>query len=119
MTIFANRFQKIEEGYLYFPTEKSRGKFVTEEEYERVLADWINVAGNSGIWRSVFFIAMLCIGWGFAENQFDLPHWWGSAFTICAVFILIVRFFWWSLAPRRVTRSRPFIAAPRISISDR
>ncbi|WP_157081074.1 hypothetical protein [Novosphingobium naphthalenivorans] len=119
VTIFTSRFQKTDEGYLFFPTEKSGGKLVTEEEYERALADWVRVGGKSGIWRAVACLVMLILVWMFAENRFGLPHWWGNVVVIGGVASAMIWFIWWSWAPRRITKNRPFIAAPRFPVSDR
>jgi hypothetical protein len=110
---FSKQFVPFEEGYLYNPSRKSGGKFVSSEEYEQLVAEWEAIAGRKGIWKTtlamvgcVFLVVTLQSIFGGSEWLIDVSTW-------VAVIAVLARFFWFSMAPRRLVSGRPDAAPPR------
>ena len=110
---FSKQFVPFEEGYLYYPSRKSGGKFVSHEEYEQFVAGWEAVAGRRGIWK----ITLAIIGCVFLivifQSTFDGSEWLRPVSTWIVVLAVLARFFWFSMAPRRLVSERPDAAPPR------
>ncbi len=116
---FSKQFVPFEEGYLYYPSRKSGGKFVSHEEYEQLVAEWEAVAGRRGMWKTTLAI----IGCVFLvvtfQSIFDGFEWLKDVSTWVAVIALLARFVWYSMAPRRLVSGRPDAAPPRSPAASR
>lgn len=116
---FSKQFVPFEDGYLYYPGRKSGGKFVSEDEYAQLLAQWEAVAGRKGLWKTSFVI-MGCVLVALAVLAiFDGPDWLRTVFTYLAVAALVARYFWFAMAPRRLVNGRPDAAPPRSAAANK
>lgn len=113
MRPFTNQFAPFEDGYVYYPSRKGGGKFVSTAEYDRLLADWRRVAGVRPFLIAVGLMVFVMNLGIFAQVFLDLPFW----INWVALAAIIAALFAWlmppSLAPRRLVKSRPVVAPPR------
>lgn len=111
--VFTRQFTQVEGGYLYYPSRKAGGKLVTQSEYEGLVANWQNVAGRRGQWKTIAVIIAAIAIWSIASQSLALPdwtNWFASAFG--AVYVAL-RLLPASLAPRRLVSGRPDTTPPR------
>ena len=110
---FSKQFTPHEGGYLFYPGRTAGGKFVTESEYQDLVARWHSVAGRKGTWKTVGFV-MLIIVVGMAAKELLSERDWIETFSIwVAGAFVVVRIIWASFAPRRLVKGRPDAAPPR------
>jgi hypothetical protein len=110
---FSRQFVPTEGGYIYYPSKKSGGKLITNEEYQELTEGWRQVAGRSGIWKIVGVTVLAIVVWAFISKTLSLPHWSDSASTIIIVTGISFWLLWASLAPRRLVKDRPDVFPPR------
>jgi hypothetical protein len=110
---FAKQFTPFEEGYLVYPSRRSGGKFVTADEYERLLTDWKRIAGRAGIWKTVGAVCALIVLWAALDEALSLPEWSHDAFIGLIVAAMSVWLFWAAWAPRRLVKDRSPVVPPR------
>lgn len=110
---FEKQFTPFQEGYLVYPSRKSGGKFITADEYERLVTDWKRVAGGAGIWKIVGVVFAAILLWTALGKVISLPEWAQNAFVGVVVAAISVFLFWTSMAPRRFVRNRRAVAPPR------
>lgn len=107
---FKKQFTPVE---VIYPSSKAGGKFVTVEEYERLVSDWERVAAGVGIWKVVGVAVVMIMLWVLAERAFPLPDWSNSVLTGAIVVGICGWLLWASLAPRRLVKDRAPIAPAR------
>lgn len=110
---FTLQFTPAKGGYVYYPSRHSGGKFVTEEEYERLLANWRRVAGIRGGWKTggIAFLALLV--WALVRQRLGMPNWTDWLVISVGVAAFSGWVLWASFAPRRLAMGRPDFAPPR------
>ncbi len=110
---FKRLFYPIEDGYLYYPSNKGGGKLITPEEYDRLVRDWTYLSHGRGFWilMGVLFTSILV--WSAIEVTVGLPEWAGTVIAIVLGVVIGIYLLWASLAPRRLVRGRPDHAPPR------
>lgn len=111
--IFTKQFTPTDGGYIYYPSRKSGGKFVSAGEFERLLSDWEAVAGTRGMWKNACLVALPGLALIVINSLVDLPDWSSKAAAGFSVIGISAWLFWKSLAPRRLVRGRPDIVPPR------
>lgn len=102
---FERNFQRIENGYLYYPSRWSSGYLVTPEEYETLVSDWRKVAGLRAL-----VVAVMAFGAATAALAYLLVA-LGSPFEAEYAGYAIAcglggYLLWHSLAPNRLIRGR-------------
>jgi hypothetical protein len=110
---FEKQFKPYEDGYLFFPSSKTGGKFISEDEYAALVTDWTRVAGKRGILKIVATMTAAILIWSALESSADFPDWAEKAFVGAMVAALLARLYWASAAIRRPLMDRPDIAPPR------
>jgi hypothetical protein len=110
---FTNQFAPVEDGYVYYPSRKSGGKFVSSEEYDRLLANWRRVAGLRPFLIGVGLMVFVMNLGIFAQVFLDLPFW----INWIVLAAIIAALFAWLLPPSRaplhLVKSRPVVTPPR------
>jgi hypothetical protein len=110
---FEKQFTPFEEGYLVYPSRRSGGKFITADEYKRLVADWKRVAGKAGTWKTVGAVCAVVLLWAVLHEAFSPPEWTNSVFLGLVVAAMSVWLFWASWAPRRLVKDRLPVVPPR------
>jgi hypothetical protein len=110
---FARQFIPTEGGYIYYPSKKSGGKLVTNEEYQQLIEGWQRISGRSGIWKIVGVAVLAIVVWTFISKTLSLPDWSNSVSTIIIVTGISLWLLRASLAPRRLVQDRPDLVPPR------
>ena len=110
---FTKQFTPIDGGYLYYPSRKSGGKFVTTDEYEKLVADWQRIAGRRGLWKTVGLIFVAVLLWTIASEVLALPDWADWILIVGCVSAISGWLGWAALAPRRLVKDRPNSTPPR------
>ncbi len=116
---FAGQFTQIDGGYVYYPRQKAGGKFVSNEEYDLLLTDWQRISEGRGRWKNVGFIMGSILTWTIVADLFSLPEWVGWMVITAVTSCILAKYFWVSLAPRRLVRDRPDITPPRTALEAR
>ena len=110
---FTRMFVPFEDGYLYYSSRKSGGKFVTRAEFDTLVADWRRIAGPVGTLKSagvVFAAIALSV---LVSAYFDLPEWLGGAATVAMTIPFVAWIMWHAFAPYRLLRDRKPVTPPR------
>lgn len=110
---FTKQFTPVEGGYLYYPSQKSGGKLVTTDEYQRMVEVWSKISGRSGWWKNTGIMILVLFLLAFIWQFLSLPDW---LYLVLAGAILVGVsgwVLWVSLAPRRLVRERAVITPPR------
>jgi hypothetical protein len=110
---FKKQFKRVEGGYLVYPSRKVGGKFVSEEEYQHLVAGWERVAGPSGRWKFTGIIIAVIASWTLLGDAISLPEWANSVFTVAIVLAASTWLFWASTTPHRLVKHRPSLTLPR------
>jgi len=110
---FTKQFTPVDGGYLYYPSKRDGGKFVTADEYEQLVAGWCKVADRRGIWKIVGIVVLAIFAWIAISRFWSLPDWSDSIMVAASVAGISAWLFWTSFAPRRLVRNRPAITPPR------
>ena len=110
---FSRMFVPFEDGYLYYGSRKSGGKFVTHAEFDTLLAGWRRIAGPLGIMKTAgFMFAAIAVSVAIS-TYFDLPEGLDGAVTVAVTTPLVAWILWHAFAPRRLVRDREPVAPPR------
>lgn len=110
---FEKQFTPADGGYIYYPSRRSGGKFLSAEEYGRLLSDWEAVAGTKGIWKAALLLISMALALAFFSTFVGLPDWTSKVASWLIVLGGLARLLWKSLAPRRLVRGRPDAVPPR------
>lgn len=110
---FTQQFTQIDGGYLYYPSRKSGGKFLSNTEYEGLEADWLRVAGALGQLKAFGIMLMAALMWTLVHLWLTLPSWADWLLIAVGIAAFLGRALWASLAPRRLVQGRPDFAPPR------
>lgn len=111
--IFARMFTPFQDGYLYYGSHWSGGKFVTQAEYDTLLARWRRVAGPVGMLKFAGCMFATIVASVFISVGFGLPEWLNQALTLMVMLSLIAWILWHALAPLWLVRGREAVAPPR------
>ena len=111
---FAKQFKPYADGFIFYPSAKSGGKFLSADEVEKLTSDWERVAGRSGRWKIVGIIIAVIALWSIAEPFFMWPEWINSIVTYGMATCVSGWIFWQSLAARRLVAGRDDVAPPRL-----
>jgi hypothetical protein len=111
MDVFSRQFTPVEGGYLYYPSPKSGGKLITDDEFAKLASDWKKTFGWRGVLKSmgmsVVVIALfLCL-------SLYLPDWVGQFAPLCIVGVLLAWNFRAVSSVRRLVKDRPVVAPPK------
>lgn len=106
---FAKRFTPMDGGYLFFPSRKGGGKFVSSDEFTSLSARWKRVSDR----RTVIILVAVVILCSILIDVFALPKWTNFALSVAVAVTLLAWVLWESAASRRLVRGRPDIAPPR------
>lgn len=117
--IFKRRFTPYQDGYLIYPSRKGGGKFITSEEYERLVTDWNRVAGRVGVFKSSAVMIAVIIVWVLLTFALALPAWTHKVFIGVTIGTMMVWLLWASMAPRRLVRDREPVTPPRTAAEAR
>ncbi len=113
MNVFNRQFTPVEGGYLYYPSSKSGGKLITEDEYEKLASDWKKAFGWHGVWRVLGIVILVSVFFLFLKRWLDLPD-WVDHFALYGNAVALFGWYQWAaFAPRRLVRDRPAIAPLR------
>lgn len=110
---FVEQFEPYEAGYLYYPSRRSGGKFVTSAEFEMLKWNWERVAGRRGVWLTVGVVLAICLGLAALIEWAAPPSWVSQVVPLVIAFGLAVRIAWASFAPVRLGRGRAEVTPPR------
>ncbi len=111
--MFAKAFTPVEGGYLYYPSARSGAKFVSNDEFEILIADWQKIAGMKGIFKAVGLIVLVILISTLAGAFLGLPDWAVRACSMLCIPLFVFWLFRAVLSPRRMVRDRPDAAPPR------
>lgn len=111
---FTRQFKSVDGGYVYYPSPKAGGKFVTLSEYQRLVADWECTVGRRGQWKVMGLVVAFLALWILSSEFIPLPDWTEPMMIGLCVISITGWFFWASFAPRRLVRGRPDFAPPRL-----
>ncbi len=100
-----------EDGYVYFPSAKSGGKFISRAEFEQLDADYRAMgrqfwAKSIGFWVALILVCGAIIG-------LHGPSWAASMVPVILIAAWAAWFLRPSLAPWLLVRKRPAILPPR------
>lgn len=109
---FAKLFVPYEDGYLYYPSAKSGGKFVSEPEYQIMLSEVERAAGTKGIMVSVLAVLLMISAAVIAEKVWHLGEWVEQVAIWAAVAFVGIRLARAFFLPRRMLSNRPAIVPP-------
>lgn len=115
VSMFTKLFTPIEGGYIYYPSGKSGGKLVTEEEFQKLVANWEQIAGRRGIWKMAGVVVLVILAKELVTLAFDLPEWPGQIMFYGIPIAVSGRLLWASFAPRRLVKERYAVTPPRTS----
>ena len=115
MEAFLRQFHPAEDGFIYYPSHKSGGKRVTQQEYADLAAGWRRVSGPGGQAKMVGFVFGVIFVQVVLEQAAILPEWTGTAVMAACVAAILARVFYAAAAPRRLVSGRPESAPPRAS----
>ncbi|MBV9883255.1 MAG: hypothetical protein JO276_09620 [Sphingomonadaceae bacterium] len=111
--IFTRQFIPHGDGYVFFPSMRSGGKFVTAEEFERLVANHQRVAGPGAIGKITALLLVAIVLWVVASDALGAPRWAGNVFIGAAAAAIIARLGWAAFAPRRLVKGREDVVPPR------
>src|SRR5206468_8616608 len=112
MAAFTKQFTPVEGGYVYYPSRKAGGKFVSVEEYDRLVSNWRRVAGRRATWIWVGFLAAVLVLWTILGEMLALPAWTSWIVITLSVAVSLGWLLRASFAPRRLVASRPDMVPP-------
>lgn len=113
MDVFSRQFAPVEGGYLYYPSPKSGGKLITDDEFSKLASDWKKTFGRRGLWQIVGIMLLVSVLFLFLKRWLDLPD-WVDHFALYGNAVALFGWYQWAaFAPRRLVRGRPAIAPPR------
>jgi hypothetical protein len=112
--MFARRFERVEGGYLYYPSGKGGGKFVTPAEYETFVKDyrrWVGGRFRPGLmlW-TLIGSAVAITGFAMVAGLFEDAL---NVLTVAAVVAVVGKLLWVYSAPYRALRRLPDATPPR------
>ena len=114
--VFEKLFKDVDGGYVYYPSTKSGGKFITSGEYYYLVARWSKIVSPYSFLKIVGIVFLLLF-FGTALIEFArIPSW---TFYVFAVVIAIGLSNWLRgecLAPRRLVKNRPEVVPPRTQV---
>lgn len=110
---FKKQFTRVEGGYLIYPSRKSGAKFVSDEEYEELVAGWERVAGRTGRWKAVAAVVAVIAVWTLLSDMLSAPEWTDTLITAVVVVAMSGWLIRASIAPRRFVRDRAPVTPPR------
>jgi hypothetical protein len=116
---FSKQFVRHEGGYLFYPSRRAGGKFVSEFEYQELVAHWRLVAGRKGRWKMVAAVMLIFILGMVAKAFLNGGEWIENVSIWGAVAFAVIRITWASSAPRRLVKNRPDSAPPRTLAASR
>ena len=116
---FKRQFTRTDGGYVYYPSSKSGGKLVTEDEYEAMVADWQRIAGTREVWKTVGLAFLAILLWTVVSQPLSLQKSYDWIIIAVSVAALSGWLLWASLAPRRLVRDRPYVTPPRTTTEAR
>ena len=116
---FTQQFESVEDGYVYYPSRKSGGKFVSTGEFEELLADWRRVSGTAGVLKVAGVICVAMLSWATLTVLLNLPEWAETLMMIVCVAAVIMWIGRAALAPRRLVKGRPDYLPPRTAAESR
>lgn len=111
--LFSSQFVPHEDGYLFYPGRKAGGKFVSNAEFQTLVAQWQSFAGVAGTLKTVLAVILIIALGLVATDLFDVGE-WADYLAVCgAVAFVIARVMWASFAPWRLVAGRPDAVPPR------
>ncbi|WP_155799918.1 hypothetical protein [Porphyrobacter sp. AAP82] len=112
-TLFSNQFVSHQDGYLFYPGRKAGGRFVSNAEFQALVAQWQSVAGFAGTLKTVLTVILIIALGMVVTDLFDVGE-WAEYLAVCgAVAFVIARVMWASFAPWRRVAGRPDAVPPR------
>ena len=112
---FTKQFVPHDGGYIYYPSRRSGGKFVTAAEYERLAANWHRVSGRAGIWKIAGIAVITIAVWTALSSYFEFSELYNQLMTYAMVAAISGRLIWSSFAPRRLVSNRAAVVPRRPS----
>ncbi len=109
---FENLFTPVNDGYLYYPSLKTGGKLVTEEEYQNLVQQWARVTGPRATLRVIAIAFPAVVVSAIVMRSLELSE-WGLLIPILVVAGLFARVLPASRALARLVKDRPAITSPR------
>jgi hypothetical protein len=110
---FEKQFTQVEGGFLFYPSRKSGGKLVTDEEYNLLVSDWKRASQRVTGWKTVGAVVVAAVLWTSLSEALYLPDWTTKLLIIALVIAMCAWLFWASFAPRRLVTKRSAVAPPR------
>jgi hypothetical protein len=114
---FAKQFTPFENGYIYYPSRNSGGKFVTSVEFEKLISDWREIFGTKAIWKMAGLAMLTILVFTIISQIVELPTWVIQVVNWGILLAIVARIIRGGLSARRLVRDRPPITPPR-SISE-
>ena len=111
--LFEKLFTAVDGGYIYYPSTKSGGKFVTSGEYHHLVARWSKIASAYSLLKTVGIILLVLFLWTSLIEFARIPSWTIYVFAIMIAIGLSNWLRWECQAPRRLVKNRPEVAPPR------
>lgn len=110
---FKKQFTPHEGGYLYYPSSKSGGKFVTADEFDSLVDRWQKITGRAGTWKIAGIVFLVILLWTLISQTIALEEWVEQIMFFGGVASIVGWILWFSYAPRRLVKGRPAIVPPR------
>ena len=108
---FARDFQRIEGGYVYYPSAKSGGKFLSQSEYLAAFAGWRRATSRIGLWGGGGVTLALMAILGVSTAHHGIPRPVGAAVMLAVPGLFLSWLIWKPVAFRsalaRLVRERP------------
>lgn len=111
---FRRRFQRCDQGFLYYPKRKGGGKIITQAEHDVIVGNfrrWFGARFRPGLSLAAMFglivvITLVSLAFPLSERAFDVAIW-----IVAATFLL--GYYWLYSAPQRLVKDRPEVTPPR------
>ncbi|MFQ5348204.1 MAG: hypothetical protein ACE5ED_10235 [Rhodothalassiaceae bacterium] len=113
LALLRRSFVPHDDGYLFYPTRWSGGRFVIKAEFDRMTACWERALGRRALWLLAGFAFLVLLLWSLVAPALEPPAWMEDALTSGLVAVIFGRILWVTTLPWRLVRGRPAIAPPR------
>ena len=110
---FSRMFVPFEDGYLYYPSRRSGGKFVTAAEFDTSVSEWRRIAGFGGIAKLVGIMVAAAFAFLVIADFLALPSWADEVFPIAISAALCAWLLRRAFSVMRFVRNREPVTAPR------